>query len=103
MKAITVALVALTITRDAMTRLPSTVVAHEVEVVKTVFGEDNVVVQDDEAGTLEVDPKEEGERLAQKYGHDAVVRTFGENYKGAVEKACKPVDVKAKGKALAPA
>lgn len=88
MKPILVALVALTITRDAMTKLPTTVAAHEVEVVKIVFGEDNVVVNNERAGTIEVDPDHEGERLAGKYGQDAVQRAHGENFKGKVAQAC---------------
>jgi hypothetical protein len=94
-----------TVNRDAMTKLPVTVPAHEVEVVKTVFGEDNVAIVDEDAGSVELDPAEEGARLVSKYGPDVVTKVYGENFKGAVAKACSSHEVtaKPKGKALAAA
>jgi hypothetical protein len=93
------------VNRDAMTKLPVTVPAHEVEIVKTVFGEDNVAFLEQDAGSVELDPAEEGSRLASKYGEAAVKAVYGENFKGAVARACSSHEVaaKPKGKALAPA
>lgn len=100
-----IALVSLTVVRDAMTRLPASVPAHEVEIMKTVHGEDNVTVNDGDAGFTELDPANEGDRLVAKYGEDVVKRVLGENYKGAAARACSSheVNAKSKGKALASA
>jgi hypothetical protein len=100
-----VTLVSALISRDAMTRLPVDIPAHEVEIVKTVFGEDNVQVTNEDAGSVELEASEEGQRLVAKYGDVAVVKVFGENYKGAVAKACSTHEAtaKPKGKALAAA
>jgi hypothetical protein len=99
-------LVAVTVTRDAMTRLAVTVPAHEVDLQRTVFGEDNVQITSEDTGAhVELDPSAEGERLVGKYGDAAVVKQYGENYKGAVARALSSYEAssKPKGKALAPA
>lgn len=100
-----VSLVALVIARDAMTILPATVPAHEVEIAKAVFGEDHVeVVGPVDGQSVELDSSLEHERLVQKYGFEAVQAAYGVNYKGAVEKACKAAEfAPAKGKAKAEA
>lgn len=100
-----ITLVTATISRDPMTRIPTTVPAHELEVVKILFGEDNVQVTSEDAGSVELDPSTEGERLVGKYGDGVVVKVFGDNYKGAVARACSSheASAKPKGKALAPA
>lgn len=102
---IQVSMTALVITRDAMTILPRDVPTHEVEIAKAVFGEDNVeVIGLVEGQSVELDASLEHERLAQKYGPDAVQAAYGTNYKGATEKACKAAEfVPAKGKAKAEA
>lgn len=82
-------LVAVMITRDAMTILPRELPEHELPVAQAVFGEDNVEVLgpvDDEA--VKLDPATEAERLAGKYGPDAVEKAYGTNFKSAVAKAC---------------
>lgn len=99
-----IALVSLDVVRDKSTRLPVTVPAHEVEIVKTIFGEDNVHASEEDAGSVELDPATEGVRLVGKYG-DVVKHVHGENYKGAVARACSSHEVtaKPKGKAAVPA
>lgn len=96
---IKVAAVALTITRDAMTVLPAVVPAHEVDIVKAVFGDDNVLVHDTAQEPRELDPATEAERLVAKYGPDALEKTHGKNFAGAVARACKDAEVKAPKKA----
>lgn len=100
-----VRLITATVTRDAMTRLPTTVPAHELDILMSTFGEDNVEITDEDAGEIEIDPAAEGERLAGKYGDGAVVKQFGDNFKSAVSKACSAHEVtsKAKAKDRAPA
>lgn len=99
-----ITLVTATVTRDAMTRLTVDVPAHEVEIMQTVFGEDNVQVTNENAGSVELDPSEEGQRLVGKYGDGAITRVYGENYKGAAARACSTHEAKAaKSKAMAPA
>lgn len=90
-----IAMCAIVITRDAMTILPTAVPAHEVEIAKAVFGEDNVeVVGPVDGQSVELDISLEHERLVQKYGPDAVQAAYGVNYKGAIERACKEHIVK---------
>lgn len=100
-----ITLVTATVTRDAMTHLPTHIPAHELPIVQAIFGEDNVQVTSEDAGTVELDPAEEGQRLVGKYGDAAVVKGYGENYKGAVAKACSSHEatVKPKGKTAVPA
>lgn len=93
---------AVSVRRDAMTTLPVTVPAHEVEIQKLIFGEDNVQVTSEDAGTVELDAATEGERLVQKYGADPVIRLYGESFKGAVAKDLSGREV-AKGKTRATA
>ena len=94
-----VPLVALIVSRDANTRLPVTVPAHEVEVVQKIFGEDNVQITNEDFGQVEVEPSEEGDRLAQKYGVEPVERIYGDNFKGAVARKCEEIAKPSKAKA----
>ncbi|MGC4395998.1 hypothetical protein [Hydrogenophaga sp. T2] len=109
-------LVALMITRDPMTILPREVPEHELPIVQAVFGEDNVEVQGAvEGASVELDPSQEAERLAGKYGTDALEKAYGANFKGAITKACaglgtevkaedegeKPLDAMSKAELLA--
>ena len=93
-----IALVTVSIWRDAMTNLSVTIPTHEVEVAKSIFGEDNVHVTAEQAGVVELDPAAEGERLKDKYGEAAIVKMFGENYKGAVARSLSSHEVTSKAK-----
>lgn len=84
---ILVSTVAMLVTRDAMTILPVTVPAHELEIQKAVFGEDNVEVRDIKTSPTVVTLEDEAERLVGKYGGQAVEDAFGKNFKGAIAKA----------------
>lgn len=90
---ILVSTLALLVTRDAMTILPVTVPSHELEVQKVVFGEDNVEVRNIKTEPTVVTVDEEGDRLARKYGAEAIEAAFGVNYKGKVAKACESFKV----------
>ncbi len=82
-------LVAVVITRDPMTILPREFPEHELPVAQAIFGEDNVEVLGPVDGeTVALDPASEAERLAGKYGTDALEKAYGVNYKGAIAKAC---------------
>lgn len=98
----TVPLTTVLVTRDAMTKLPTDVPAHEIDILKLIFGEDNVFVQKEDVATVDLDEANEGDRLASKYGQEAVVAAFGANYRGAVSRALSSVEAaKPKGKAAA--
>ena len=85
MKKILVAAVAVMISRDAMTNLPGIVPAHEVDIQKAVFGEDNVALLDSQPTDIfTIDPSQEAERLAQKYGGEAMEKAHGVNFKSAI-------------------
>lgn len=87
MKKILVAAVAVMISRDAMTNLPGIVPAHEVDIQKAVFGEDNVALLDSQPTDIfTIDPSQEAERLAQKYGGEAMEKAHGVNFKSAIAK-----------------
>lgn len=90
---ILVSTLALLVTRDAMTILPVIVPAHELEVQKAVFGEDNVEVRDIKTEPTVVTVDDEGERIAKKYGAEAVEAAFGVNFKSKVAKACESFKV----------
>ena len=92
---ILVATVALMVTRDAMTILPTTVPAHELAIQRAVFGRENVRVLDDKLAPVEIDPSIEAERLQQKYGGRALEKAYGSNFEQAIEKACAEHQVKA--------
>lgn len=104
-----VPLVAVLITRDAMTILPSEVPEHELPVTQAVFGEDNVEVKGtSEDRVVVLDSTQEAERLAGKYGAEALELAYGVNFKGAIAKACAAAGTaapdeegEAEGKALA--
>lgn len=91
-----ISLVAVMITRDAMTILPRDLPEHELPVVQAVFGEDNVqVLGPVEDQTVTLDSSLEAERLAGKYGTDALEKAYGTNFKGAIAKACAAAGVEA--------
>ena len=84
-KKILVAAVAVMIARDAMTNLPVTVPEHEVDIQKAVFGKDNVQLLDEQPDTIfTIDPSQEAERLAAKYGGEAMEKAHGTNFEGAI-------------------
>lgn len=87
MSKIHVATIALIITRDAMTILPTTVPKHELPMLQTVFGEDNVQVADDQSSAalpVEIDAEGEVTRLENKFGPGALEKTHGAAYKNAI-------------------
>ena len=90
---ILVSTLALLVTRDAMTILPVIVPAHELEVQKAVFGEDNIEVRDIKTEPTVATADEEGDRLAKKYGAEAVEAAFGVNFKSKVAKVCESFKV----------
>jgi hypothetical protein len=97
-----VATTAVLITRDAMTIIPTELPAHEIEIAKAVFGEENVNPTGADSGAVELEAASEAERLEQKWGSDALQAAFGANYKGKIAKAVadgavKPSEKKAKG------
>jgi hypothetical protein len=92
----TIPLIAVTVRRDAMTLLPAAVPQHELAVLKAVHGADNVYVQEGEAGSIELDPATEGERLEKKYGDLALVKAYGPGYEPAIAQAISSIDAKGK-------
>jgi hypothetical protein len=99
-------LIAVQVHRDAMTKIPAFVPAHELRVLRAVHGKDNVYpIPDVEAGSVELDPAAEGSRLREKYGEGAVVAAYGEGFDEAIFDAVSSADsvAKPKGKAAVPA
>lgn len=76
---ILVALLAITIRRDANTITPVTVPAHELPMLRNMFGKENVTQAEAPAGTVEVDPAGEYERLSAKYGAGKVAKVYGDD------------------------
>lgn len=77
-KTFTVALIAMTIRRDAMTITPVTVPPYEGTVLRKIFGKENVT-GDEQVGTVEIDADIEHERLSAKYGHEVVADVYGDD------------------------
>lgn len=85
----------LRITRDAMTILPVTLPAHEVEVAQAAFGEDNIEILGEGEDSLELEPANESSRLEAKWGPDVLEKAFGANYKTKIARECEAHVVKA--------
>ncbi|MGL5117530.1 MAG: hypothetical protein ACRC7C_19635 [Beijerinckiaceae bacterium] len=74
-----VSLLAVTIRRDANTITPITVPAHELPMLRNMFGKENVTQADEPVGSVEVDPAGEYERLSAKYGAGKVAKVYGDD------------------------
>lgn len=74
-----VALLLVTIRRDANTITPITVPAHELPMLRNMHGKENVTQADEPVGTVEVDPAGEYERLSAKYGAGKVAKVYGDD------------------------
>lgn len=73
-----VPLLQVTVRRDANTITPVTVPPHELTILRSIFGKENV--QEGEAvGTVELEPSEEHGRLSAKYGAPRVAKIFGDD------------------------
>lgn len=79
----------LVIDRDAMTKIPTSVPAYEVSIAQTVFGADNVQEMGDTGDLAEIEPSEEGARLAEKWGAKAVAEAYGNNFTVMLAKVAK--------------
>lgn len=83
-------LIGLLITRDAMTKVPTSVPEYEIPVAQTVFGADNVEITGDTGDLADIEPAEEGKRLASKWGERAVAEAFGgANFTGRIAQEAK--------------
>lgn len=73
-----VSLLQVTVRRDANTITPVTVPPHELTILRSIFGKENV--QEGEAvGTVELEASEEHGRLSAKYGAPRVAKIFGDD------------------------
>lgn len=77
--------------KDTMTSITREIPAHEVDVLKAVFGKDNVR-QERAAAPVALDLDKEFERLSAKYGPAAVEDAIGKE--GAVRRAALAFEVK---------
>ena len=75
---VTVPAIAVTVRRDAHTITPTEVLKHELPIIRTLFGKENVTEQG-VVGSIDIDPEAEQQRLGAKYGIDAVVQIFGDD------------------------
>lgn len=76
---ILVALLAVSIRRDANTITTIHAPAHELNILRNMHGKENVVAADEPAGTVEVTPAGEYERLSAKYGQGKVAKVYGDD------------------------
>lgn len=84
-----IATASLLVIRDAMTILPVSVPAHEVDVMKALHGEENVRVLDGKTEPVELDGETEAERLEAKYGPGTLSQAYGDAYKREIPRAMK--------------
>lgn len=89
---ILVSAVVVEIDKDTMTTITREVPAHEVEVLRSVFGKDNVR-EKGPGVSCEVDLEVEFQRLSTKYGETAVADAIGKE--GACKRAAQGFQVKA--------
>lgn len=97
--------VALLITRDAMTILPSEVPEYELPIARHVFGDDNVeVVERDAPAFVEIEsPDDEPQRLAAKWGQGRVEEALGPQFASQIRRDVRAAEFKEPKGAKVPA
>lgn len=94
-----VALLAVTIRRDANTITTIHAPAHELAVLRNMHGKENVTAKDEPVGTVEVSPAGEYERLSAKYGAGKVAKVYGDDDGLRLSEMVEKNEVKASAKA----
>jgi len=64
--------------RDAFTTVHVHVPPYETNILRNLFGRENVTVFERQTKTT-ITPKQEYDRLCAKYGHEVVAKVFGED------------------------
>ncbi len=64
--------------RDAFTTIHVYVPPYETNILRNLFGRENVTVFERPSKTI-ITPEQEYDRLCAKYGHDVVAKVFGED------------------------
>jgi hypothetical protein len=64
--------------RDAFTTIHVHVPPYETNILRNLFGRENVTVLE-KASKTTITPEQEYDRLCAKYGHDVVAKVFGED------------------------
>ena len=100
---ITVPLLTVTIRRDANTIIDVNVPPYELTLLRQMFGKENVIERSgDSAGTIEVNPAGEHERMSAKYGAEKIIKVYGddggERLAELVERAAAKADKPARAK-----
>jgi hypothetical protein len=78
MSKINVPLILVSVRRDANTITPVTVPPHELTILRSIFGKENVQ-EVEQAGAVEIDATEEHNRLSAKYGSQRVAKIYGDD------------------------
>lgn len=86
--------IAILVTRDAMTILPSEIPEYELPIAQSVFGSDNVEVVGPSVNLIDVQPEEEANRLAAKWGEQRVVDALGPQFAAQIKRAALAAEVK---------
>jgi hypothetical protein len=73
-----VPLLSVTVRRDANTITPVTVPPHEMTILRSIFGKENVQ-EVEQVGTVELTGSEEHARLSAKYGAQRVAKIYGDD------------------------
>lgn len=95
--------IAILVTRDAMTILPSEIPEYELPIAQSVFGSDNVEVVGASRNHIEVEPEEEAKRLAAKWGEQRVVDALGPQFAALIGREVIAAEVKETKGAKTPA
>lgn len=64
--------------RDAFTTIHVNVPPYETNILRNLFGRENVTVFERQSKTT-ITPEQEYDRLCAKYGHEVVAKVFGED------------------------
>jgi hypothetical protein len=64
--------------RDAFTTIHVHVPPYETNILRNLFGRENVTVFERQSKTM-ITPEQEYDRLCAKYGHEVVAKVFGED------------------------
>ncbi|MDQ2150066.1 hypothetical protein RBI22_15210 [Alcaligenaceae bacterium C4P045] len=78
-----------TIRRDAQTITPTSVLEHELPVLRAIYGKENVQKTGTADKAREVETDQEYKRLADKYGMEALTTVYGDEESGRLDDSYK--------------
>lgn len=82
-----IALIAVSVHRDITTTIAVSCPEHEIPLLQSVHGEDNIFVGEPTGDCAGFDPETEHQRLSDKYGSDALRDAYGVSARGDIRRS----------------